>query len=101
MKLMTKAIENQFKKTGSQEHVKDPIVIAKYFHPFSTWYWFAYEYDAKNRMFFGLVKGHENELGYFSLDELESTKVMGLGIERDLYFKPTKLSEVKKQYNIN
>jgi len=34
-----------------------------------------------------LVDGYEKELGYFSLEELESVKgSFGLGIERDRYF---------------
>jgi len=45
--------------------------------------------------FFGLVKGFEEEFGYFTLSELEGvTGPMGLKIERDLYFKPCKLSEL-------
>lgn len=48
--------------------------------------------------FFGLVIGHETELGYFSLDELSTVKNrMGLGIERDLHWKPMTLREIKQQ----
>ena len=47
-------------------------------------------------MFFGYVEGFENELGYFSLNELKSVKKMGLGIERDRHFKPVKLKEIIK-----
>ena len=37
------------------------------------------------------------ELGYFSLSELQDLKgPMGLSIERDMYFKPIRLSEIKK-----
>jgi len=47
-------------------------------------------------LFFGLVNGIEVELGYFSLSELESARgLFGLPVERDLYFRPTRLSEVK------
>jgi Protein of unknown function (DUF2958) len=50
--------------------------------------------------FFGAVSGIEFELGYFSLSELEQTTgPLGLHIERDLYFKPTPLSEIRKQYD--
>jgi hypothetical protein len=45
--------------------------------------------------FFGLVDGHEKELGYFLLSELEEVRgPMGLPIERDLYFKPKTLEEI-------
>ncbi|MCL6481523.1 MAG: DUF2958 domain-containing protein [Firmicutes bacterium] len=38
----------------------------------------------------------ESELGYFSLDELESIRgPLGLKVERDLYWKPVPLSKVK------
>ena len=33
------------------------------------WEWYPAEYDAEDCLYFGLVKGTENELGYFSLDE--------------------------------
>ena len=94
MKLLTKVLESRFKKVGSQEQVKDPVIIAKYFHPMSNWTWYATEYDPVDRMFFGMVHGFEKELGSFSLDELEQTKVHGLGIERDIYFRERRLSEL-------
>ena len=44
-------------------------------------------YNKFDKIFFGLVYGHDKELGYFSLKELESVKCsFGLGIERDRYF---------------
>jgi hypothetical protein len=47
-------------------------------------------------MFFGLVVGLETELGYFTLNELESVRgPMGLKIERDRHFSGT-LADVKK-----
>ncbi len=45
--------------------------------------------------FFGLVEGHEKELGYFLLSELEGVRgPMGLPIERDLYWQPKTLEEI-------
>ena len=95
MKLLTKEIEEKFMQQGCTEGMKpeDIQVIAKFFHPWASWRWYATEYDQESRMFFGLVNGFEKELGYFSLDELESVKIMGLSIERDLYFSGT-LEEV-------
>jgi|TARA_R110000803_G_C11790991_1_gene298028 hypothetical protein len=101
MKLLTKAIVNKFDKVGSQEEIKDPVVIAKFFTPWSNWTWFATEYDPERKIFFGMVHGHEKEWGYFSLDELVEVKgPFGLGIERDMMFDPergydgAKISEV-------
>lgn len=102
MKLLTQELINRFKQVGSQENKKDPIVICKFFNPVGIGYWFATEYIPDEKLFFGYVSlfgDYNDELGYFSLDELESVKgKFGLGIERDLYFKETKLSEIKKQY---
>jgi hypothetical protein len=68
----------------------------KLFTPDGQWTWYGIEFDGKD-IFFGYVKGFEAELGYFSLKELEGVRGhLGLPVERDKWFKPTKLSEVKK-----
>ena len=96
MQLLTKEILDRFKKIGSQENSDDPEIIVKFFDPTSSWKWYATEYDPKNKIFFGLVDGHEKEWGSFSLEELESVKgLFGLGIERDLHFGYQKVSAVK------
>jgi hypothetical protein len=97
MKLLTKELLKKLPPLYSQEKVEDPMVIAKFFHPCSNWTWYAIEYDPEEKLFYGYVIGFENELGYFSLTELESIKVLGLGIERDLYFDPTPLSVIKER----
>ena len=95
MKLMTADLRTQLPQLYSQEEVEDPKAIAKYFTPDSNWTWYATEFDGTDT-FFGLVDGLEKELGYFSLAELESVKgPFGLGVERDLWFEPTPLSELK------
>jgi len=98
MKLMTKELEARFKEVGSQEEVKDPIIIAKYFNPSGAGTWYATEYNPEERLFFGYVSifGDLNdEWGYFSLEELESVRgPFGLGIERDLYFGEKRASEI-------
>lgn len=100
MKLLTKEIINQFKKTGSQEQVEDPIVIAKFFNPTGIGTWYATEFDEDEQMFFGYVSlfgDYNDEWGYFSLAELQDFKGMfGLGIEKNMHcgFKPI------SEYNI-
>jgi len=76
MELLTKELEKQFPLLYSTEgtNPKDIKIIAKFFDPCSEWTWHAVEYDPTSRMFFGLVRGFETELGYFSLDELQSVK---------------------------
>lgn len=89
MRLMTKELEKRFAKVGSQEHVKDPVIIAKFFNPTGAGTWWATEYDPKDRTIFGFASifgDWNDEWGYTSLDELESYKgPFGIGIERDLY----------------
>jgi hypothetical protein len=70
--------------------------VVKFFTPDSPWTWYATEFDPVDRLFFGKVIGHEAELGYFSLDELEALRgPLGLPVERDLSFEPTPLSLCK------
>ena len=98
MRLMTKELEKRFSKVGSQENVKDPVIIAKFFNPQGAGTWYATEYDPKDEMFFGYVSifgGWDDEWGYFSLEELESCKsTFGTVIERDLYWTEQKASTV-------
>ena len=96
MKLLTKKIEKSLPALYSQDGKgEEALAVVKFFHPMSNWTWYATEYDPETRIFFGLVVGHERELGNFSLDELESVKVRGLGIERDLNWSPRPLKECK------
>jgi hypothetical protein len=95
MKLLTEEIRKTLPPLYSRENTKDPIVLVKFFTPWTSWTWYAIEFDGED-IFFGLVDGFEKELGYFSLSELESiTGPAGLQIERDLYFSPTPLSQLK------
>jgi hypothetical protein len=115
MKLLTNGIKTILPALYSQEGVDDPPVVLKFFCPWNQWTWYVTEgsevcgecsrYDCtdpahamrpKYWLFFGLVRGHEVELGYFSLRELEEVRgPSGLRIERDLYWKPKPLSEVR------
>ena len=97
MKLLTKGLKEKLPPLYATEGEEDPLVICKFFHPRSAWTWWAIEFDGEN-LFFGLVKGHVVELGYFSLIEMEAFRdSWGLGIERDRHFQPTRLSEVKSE----
>lgn len=103
-KLLTKAVENTLPELYSQENVADPIVRAKFFTPWSRWTWYATEFsriapDGAPNVFFGWVVGQEAELGYFSLDELESIRgPAGLRVERDTGFSPRPLSVVQADH---
>jgi hypothetical protein len=103
MKLLTKELEQEFARVGSQESKppEEVKVIAKFFTPWTQWTWFATEYFPEDRTFFGYVVGFEKELGYFSLDELESIKgPVGLKIERDLHFSGKTLADVMEKVNV-
>lgn len=96
MMLLTKAIEKKLPALYSQEKtpLEEQTVYAKFFTPDSSWTWYATEYDPIEKMFFGLVDGFEKELGYFSLEELQTTRgKLGLPIERDKYFDPQPLGK--------
>ncbi len=101
MKMMTKEILNKIPKLYEQEGKGEKaIVYVKFFCPWNDWSWYATEFDGEDT-FFGLVKGHETELGYFTLSEIEKCKgPLGMKIERDKYFKPQTLEEVRKPFSI-
>ena len=76
----------------------DALARVKFFTPDSSWSWFVSEFDGGD-LLFGLVVGHEIELGYFSLSEMQSVRgPLGLLIERDLYFEPTTLGELIRKH---
>lgn len=95
--LITAEIARQLPPLYSQEEQGDnALAIVKFFTPWTNWTWYASEYDPEQRLCFGVVVGHERELGYFSIEELEGIKgPAGLTIERDLYWKPKPLKECR------
>jgi hypothetical protein len=73
----------------------DPNVWVKLFTPDSIWSWYVIEWDGED-LCFGLVLGHAEELGYFSLSEIAGVRGgLGLPVERDLYFNPCPLSTLR------
>lgn len=100
MKLLTQEILNKFKRQGdtSKKNPEDIKIIVKFFNPTGIGNWYATEWRPDAKVFFGYVSlfnDHNDELGYFSLEELESfTGQFGLGIERDMYFGDYTLKEI-------
>ena len=98
MRLLTKEIRRKLPPLGSQDSLGGKAVAhIKFFTPDSSWTFWATEgqQDGDDFLFFGLVEGHEKELGYFCLSELESVRgPLGLPIERDLYWRPKMLEEI-------
>ena len=99
-KLMTVELKKQLPTLYSQEEIEDPMVLIHYFNPYGSGDWFGIEFDGEDR-FFGYACIHCCELGYFSLKELEEIYVTQGGyefpLERDLYWKPKKLSEIQEK----
>lgn len=81
------------------EDLKDPLCHVKLFTPDSNWTWFIIEISQEDKnLCYGYIKGLESELGYFTIQELESIAgPLGVKIEVDLSFIPKQLSEVKKK----
>ena len=106
MKLMTQEIEQKLPELYYFETAgKEPIATVKFFDPVGSWTWYVAEgrkQDNGDWLFWGLVDGFESEYGYFTLNELEHAKdgsrgIYALPIERDLYFHPTPLKQLKSQ----
>ena len=97
--LITDEIREQLPALGeNEEQGLSALAQVKYFTPDSNWSWYAAEFDGED-LFFGLVIGFEIELGYFSLQELQETRgPLGLQIERDLYYEPQSLAELRDQH---
>ena len=90
--------EKRFAQVGSQEKVKDPIIIAKFFNPTGAGTWYATKYDHKDQIFFGYVSifgDWNDEWGDFSLDEIQNYRGrLEVVIERDLYFEEQRTNQV-------
>jgi Protein of unknown function (DUF2958) len=116
--LLPEILKERMPALYSQEHERDPFVVVKYFDPVGSFTWYAYEgspvdedgyYDTNkpkvDYLFFGLVVGFEPELGSFSLHELKTAKeglrgLSALPIERDIYVRPRRLSEITRRHDI-
>ncbi len=100
-KLMTKELADTIPALYANENVEDydsVLAPAKLFSPYSNWTWYITEMNPVTGLCFGLVQGFETELGYFDLTDLAEATVFGQvpAVERDLYWKPQTLGEIKR-----
>jgi len=99
MKILTKQIKEKLVDNHKQQNgEKEFKAVVKLFNPTGIGTWYLSELDDKTNNAFGLCCLHEKELGYVNLDELLEFKgQLGLGIERDKFFKSNKytLNECK------
>jgi hypothetical protein len=91
MELLPDALRVQIPALYAQDESPDPIAHLKYISLLTGWIWYVTEFDGKD-VFFGLVQGFEEELGYFSLTELTANNV-----QRDRHFQPTPISQLRRR----
>lgn len=104
MRLLTKEMRKKLPPLYAQEDKGGKAIVhLKLFTPDSSFTWYITEgspiKDESGKEvdfhFFGLVDGHDRELGYVALSELESVRgPLGLPIERDLHWQPKALEEI-------
>ncbi len=95
-KLIPKEILAELPDLYGTEEITDPFCKVKLFTPDANWTWYIIELSQDdNSTCYGYVQGLENELGYFLLEEIADVRgALNLPVERDLFFEPTKLSEI-------
>ena len=92
--LIPKSILENIPDLYETERSLNPICQIKLFTPDSNFTWYIIEISKEDKSTcYGYVVGFEKELGYFSLKKIET---LGLGVERDLSFKPTALAIIRK-----
>lgn len=96
--LMTREIAKTVPRLYGQDGAEDPTVYAHYFSCMNGWDWWLLEFDGTDEAF-GLVEGYDDELGYFSIKEMEElNRQMGFAaVERDAHFSPKPLSAVRRR----
>jgi len=107
--------QERLKAAGKQK--EGLIVYAKLFTPWTSWTWYILEWQPQwdrattGQVFYDIfiycwtinsADPGNAELGYTAISELKGLEGFGgLKVERDVYFDPTPLKEVKAQHNIN
>ncbi len=110
MNLLPASVRATIPPLYASEGNPHPVAQIKLFTPDSQWTWFViecspvddegYVIQAENikpadYLLFCLVDGQDRELGYVSLREICTvTGPLGLHVERDLHFKPCRVSEL-------
>lgn len=90
--LLPKELEQKLPALYATDGDKTARAIVKFFSPYSNWTWYAFEYDPEDGIFYGFVKGFDDEWGNFSLQELDETMFKGVpAVERDCYIDGDKL----------
>jgi hypothetical protein len=90
MMYLPQSIRDKLPPIGAHDG-KDPAtipIIVKYFSLLNGWAWYATEGEQREEdfIFYGFVRGIENEMGYFTLSDMMTCRNGIHVIERDLYF---------------
>ena len=101
MKLLTKKIteqaQKQYKKANNMD---DQVIVAKFFNPMGSWTWYLMNLHEDKDYAWGIVDGNAVEMGSWLMSELQNYKdQFGLGIERDIYFKPVQARQLWEELN--
>ena len=101
MKLLTKKIieqaQKQYKKSNN---IDDQMIVAKFFNPMGSWTWYLMNLHKDKDYAWGIVDGDAVEMGSWLMSELQDYKGrFGLGIERDIYFKPIQARQLWEELN--
>jgi hypothetical protein len=95
--LIPQALLNSIPDLYETEEILDPICHVKLILPNTNWIWYVTELSNKDYdICFGYIVGLESELGYFSLQELQSLEQsLGTRVVMDESFMPTSVSTIK------
>ena len=95
MKLLTVALKKKFARTGAQQDIEDPVIIAKYFMCYTNWTFYVTEFDPSTKVLTGIFQWLETEWGTLGLHHLKSLRgPLGVKVERDKFFKSLRMSEL-------
>jgi hypothetical protein len=101
MKLMTQEITTLAQQQYCLGSDMDQLIVAKFFDHQGSWSWYLMNQDPEDPDYlWGIVRGFEIEMGSFSLSELSEYRgKLGLGIERDIGFRPMAAKELWEKLN--
>lgn len=102
MQLLTREIAERLPPLRSQKELahEKKLIHARFFFPAGRWTWFVMEGDQRGEdfLFFGYIITITERFGFFTLKNLESIRIAGLTIERDLRFRPAPFAEVLAEF---
>lgn len=98
-RLILKSVEAKLEEQYNDNEERDPVALVKIFNPAGGQTWYVFGWDGCDTLYNLLHQPGGDSLGYASLNEMRSLRVMGgmLGLERDLHWKPMRLSEIREK----